>query len=177
MDSINAQQPEDNHEDRFGPEALRTLRDLVDQAQSCFFCTHGPAGSQSARPMAVREVDGAGDLWFLSANDSRKNLELALNPAVTLFFQGSPHSGFLQLQGRALISNDPVRIAGLWSPILKTWFTEGKDDPRISIIRVRPTGGYYWDTKHGAAVAGLKMLVGAALGKTLDDSVEGRLRP
>jgi hypothetical protein len=35
--------------------------------------------------------------------------------------------------------------------------------------------GYYWDTKHGAAIAGAKMLVGAAIGKTLDDSVEGQL--
>ena len=58
---------------------------------------------------------------------------------------------------------------------LYTWFTEGKDDPRITVIKVTPTDGYYWDTKHGAAIAGAKMLVGAAIGKTLDDSVEGRL--
>ena len=29
--------------------------------------------------------------------------------------------------------------------------------------------------KHGSTVAGIKMLVGAALGKTLDDSIEGEL--
>jgi hypothetical protein len=28
---------------------------------------------------------------------------------------------------------------------------------------------------HGKAVAGLKMLIGAAIGKTLDDSIEGTL--
>jgi len=38
-----------------------------------------------------------------------------------------------------------------------------------------PEGGYYWDNKHGSAVAGIKMLVGAAIGVTLDDSIEGRL--
>ena len=38
-----------------------------------------------------------------------------------------------------------------------------------------PTGGYYWDTKHGNAIAGVKMLIGAAIGKTLDDSIEGTL--
>jgi hypothetical protein len=32
------------------------------------------------------------------------------------------------------------------------------------------------DTKHGTAVAGVKMLIGAAIGKTLDDSIEGTLR-
>ena len=48
-------------------------------------------------------------------------------------------------------------------------------DPRITVIRVTPNEGYYWTTKHGKAVAGVKMLVGAAIGKTLNDSIEGRL--
>ena len=61
--------------------------------------------------------------------------------------------------------------------MLKTWFTEGVDDPRITVIQVAPKGGYYWDNKHGNAVAGVKMLIGAAIGKTLDDSIEGRVAP
>ena len=55
------------------------------------------------------------------------------------------------------------------------WFTEGVDDPRITVIEIEPFDGYYWDTKHGNAVVGIKMLIGAALGKTLDDSIEGTL--
>jgi hypothetical protein len=49
-------------------------------------------------------------------------------------------------------------------------------DPRITVIKVAPADGYYWDTKHNMAVAGVKMLIGAAIGKTLDDSIEGRLK-
>jgi general stress protein 26 len=60
--------------------------------------------------------------------------------------------------------------------MIKTWFTEGKDDPRITVIQVTPTDGYYWDTKHGNFIAGIKILIGAATGKTLDDSVEGTVR-
>lgn len=48
--------------------------------------------------------------------------------------------------------------------------------PHITVIQVAPTEGYYWDTRHGTAVAGAKMLVGAMIGKTLDDSIEGTLR-
>jgi general stress protein 26 len=59
--------------------------------------------------------------------------------------------------------------------MLKTWFTEGEDDPRITVIRFQPQSGYYWDNKHGAVVAGAKIAVGALVGKTLDDSIEGRL--
>ena len=86
------------------------------------------------------------------------------------------HSDFMHLRGHASITTEPGVIDELWEPIAKVWFTEGRDDPRITAIRVVPVDGYYWDTRHNAAVAGIKMLVGAALGKTLDDSVSGALR-
>jgi general stress protein 26 len=173
MDSINRNQPEDNHDDLRGSKAIEKIRDLVKAAQTCFFCT-APDG---VRPMNVRDVDDEGNLWFLSANDSHKNLEIAANPAVTLFFQGSAHSDFLHLKGTATISTDRQKIEELWSPPIKTWFTEGKDDPRITVIKFTPDDGYYWDNKHGNAIAGIKILLGAALGKTLDDSIEGNITP
>jgi general stress protein 26 len=127
--------------------------------------------------MSVQKVDDRGRLWFLSANDSRKNAELKTDSSVQLFFQGSAHSDFLQLYGNAVVTTDKAKIKELWEPILKTWFTEGVDDPRITVIEVRPSEGYYWDTKHNRMVAFAKMAVGAMTGKTLDDSVEGALRP
>lgn len=66
-------------------------------------------------------------------------------------------------------------VKELWEPIIKIWFTEGVDDPRITVLKVTPTDGYYWDNKHGNAVAGIKMMIGAMLGKTLDNSIEGKL--
>jgi len=152
------------------------IKEIAEKAQSCFFCTATVAGmSNAARPMNVRKVDEDGNLWFLSASDSHKNEELAADPAVTLFFQGSPHSDFLHLSGRATVSRDKAKIKELWEPIIRIWFTGGVDDPRITVIKVEPSVGYYWDTKHGHMFAGVKMLIGAAIGKTLDDSVEGRL--
>jgi general stress protein 26 len=176
MDSINKNQPEENREDLTGKKAVERIRDVVKQTESCFFCTAVSAGGSGAtRPMSVQEVDDDGTLWFLSAIDSHKNRELEKDPAVRLFFQGSEHAGFLTLTGTATVSRDRKRIKDLWKSVLKVWFTEGENDPRITVIGVRPTGGYYWDNKHGSAVAGIKMLVGAAIGKTLDDSIEGEL--
>jgi hypothetical protein len=45
------------------------------------------------------------------------------------------------------------------------------------VIKFTPYEGYYWDTKHNMAVGFIKRLVGAALGKTLDDSIEGSIIP
>ena len=178
MDSINRQQPEQPFHDAIGSEAIDRIRDTVKKSKTCFFCTAvSRGGSGAARPMSVQEVDDAGNLWFLSAVDSQKNAEIQEQDIVRLFFQGSEHSDFLHITGKATISQDRRRIEELWEPLVKTWFTEGKDDPRITVIKVEPTGGYYWDNKHGSAVAFVKMLAGAVLGKTLDDSIEGRVRP
>lgn len=176
MGSINKLQPEENRKDLAGSEAIEIVRDVVKKSESCFFCTAVSTSDTGAtRPMSVQQVDDDGVLWFLSASDSHKNKELEKEPAVRLFFQGSEHSGFLTLTGTARVSRDKKKIKELWEPLLKTWFTGGEDDPRITAIGVSPSGGYYWDNKHGDAVAGVKMLIGAAIGKTLDDSVEGTL--
>lgn len=177
MDSINQNQPEENRENLGGSEAVAKIKELVHKAQTCFFCTSAHFGESSgARPMSVQKIDDEGNLWFLSAADSHKNQEIDVDPAVTLYFQGSAHSDFLTLRGTATISRDKAKIKELWEPIVKTWFTEGVDDPRITVIKVTPLEGYYWDTKHGSAVAGIKMLIGATIGKTLDDSIEGKIR-
>ena|ERR1044072_3895542 len=174
MDSINRNQSENNHQDLAGAEAIEKLKELADG--TCFFCTHvATSDSEGARPMAVLKVDDQGALWFLSSVDSHKNQELGVDQRVDLYFQGSKHSDFLHLTGSATLSKDRNMIEELWTPIAKTWFTEGKDDPRITVIKFSPQSGYYWDTKHGNLVAGIKILIGAATGRTMDDSIEGRV--
>jgi len=174
MDSINKNQAEENYEDLQSEQAIEKIKDIVDKAKTCFFCTSVTSGS-STRPMSVQQVDDEGNIWFLSADDSHKNLELTQDPTVKLYFQGSPHSDFLHLEGIATISKDKAKIIELWEFVIGTLFTQGVDDPRITVIKVKPTLGYYWDTKHGNAVAGIKMLIGAALHKTMDDSIEGKI--
>lgn len=176
MDSINKQQPEDNKQDLSGKDAIKKIKELIDEAKSCFFCTNIRSGKPfTTRPMAVQQVDEEGTIWFLSAEDSHKNEEVNENPFVQLLFQGSNHSDFLSIYGKAMITKDQKKIDELWEPLVKTWFTEGKEDPRITVLKVTPEEGYYWDTKHGQTVAFVKMVAGAITGQTLDDSIEGKV--
>jgi len=177
MDSINAEQPEVNTENLEGTEAWAKAKEIAKKAESCFFCTNIKTGLPvTTRPMSPQKIDDDGTLWFLSANDSEKNADITKDPMVQLFFQSSAHSGFLNIYGIAEITEDKAIIDELWDPLLKVWFTEGKEDPRISVIKVSPTQGYYWDNKHGNAVAFVKMVAGAIIGKTYDDSIEGKLK-
>lgn len=177
MDSINKNQQEENYKDLHGEDAADKIKELTEKAKNCFFCTSTSSGQPFAtRPMSVQKIDDDGIFWFLSANDSHKNEEILQDSKVQLLFQGSTYSDFLSITGTATISTDKARIKDLWEPILKTWFTEGIDDPRVTVISVTPDDGYYWDTKHGQVVAFAKQLAGAIMGKTLDDSIEGKLK-
>lgn len=177
MDSINRQQAEENHLDLQGQEAAKKIKMFIEKAKNCFFCTRITTGEAfSTRPMSVQKVDDDGTCWFLSATDSHKNAHIQQDPSIQLLFQGSMYSDFVTLYGKATISQRKEKIKELWEPLLKTWFTEGIDDPRISVIEFTPHDGYYWDTKHGQMIAFVKQIAGAILGKTLDDSIEGKLK-
>lgn len=176
MDSINQQQEEDNYKNLRGEEAIKKIKELTGKAPSCFFCTEIETGKPfMTRPMSVQQVDDEGNLWFLSSNDSDKNYEVQSDSKVQLLFQGSSYSDFLNLYGKATITEDKEKIKELWQPILKTWFTGGVEDSRISVIKVTPEEGYYWDTKHNMAIGLIKRMAGAIVGKTMDDSIEGKL--
>jgi general stress protein 26 len=177
MNSINEQQPEDNKNSLRSKEAVAKIKELADTSKTCFLCTDIKTGKAfAARPMSVQEVDEQGNVWFLSASDSHQNEHINADPHVQLLFQGGHYSDFLNLYGKATISKDKARIQQLWNPLAKNWFTEGENDPRITVVKVTPDSGYYWDTKHGNVVSFAKSIVGAATGKTMDDSVEGNLK-
>ena len=176
MDSINAQQEENNFENLSGTAAVEKIKELTEKDSACFFCTNIKTGKAfSTRPMKVQQVDDEGNFWFLSANDSHKDEDIAEDAYVQLLFQGSEYSDFLNIYGTATITEDKGKIKELWNPMLKTWFTEGIEDPRISVIKVTPEEGYYWDTKHNMAIGLIKRAVGSIIGKTMDDSIEGNL--
>ena len=154
MDSINRQQSEENYKELKGAHAGKKIKELAGKNKTCFFCTAITTGRPlSVRPMSVQKMDEEGNFWFLSANDSHKNEEINVDNNVQLLFQGSAHSDFLTVFGMATISTDKELIKELWEPIIKTWFTGGVDDPRITVIKVECRHGYYWDNKHGNAVA------------------------
>jgi len=176
MNSINEQQIEQNTENLEGSAAIEKMKELVAKTWTCFFCTNIKTGKAfSTRPLAIQKVDDDGNLWILSSNDSHTYTELKKDDQVQLLFQGSAHSDFLNLYGTASVSADKAKIKELWASDMKTWFTEGQDDPRIAVIKVMPSGGYYWDNKHGDMIAYLKIKIGSVIGKTLDDSIEGKL--
>jgi general stress protein 26 len=164
----------DNIQHLKGREAIEKLQELANE-ETCHFCTF-TGGGITARPMRTQLVDDDGAIWFFSAKSSEKNQEIQQNSKVQLLYGHSGKQNYVSIEGEASISIDRQKIEELWSPLVKTWFQEGKDDPELTLIKVDPVHTYYWDTKHGKMVAFAKMLASVVTGKTMDDSIEGKLK-
>jgi len=157
-------------------EAVEKIRKLVKAAQVCMFTTSLQTVPFNTRPMSPAETDDEGCIWFFSGISSDKNKEIELYSGVQLTFSNIGSNEFLSIYGDAEIIVDRDRFERFWSPIVKVWFKEGKDDPELSLIKVTPKQSYYWDTQHNKMVYLFKMLASIVTGKTMDDSVEGELK-
>ncbi len=156
-------------------EAIAKIKELVSAADICMFTTALTQLPLSTRPMSTQQTDSEGNLWFFSEKESDKNEHIQVDNRVQLFYTNKSSSEFLSIYGTAEIFTDKQKIEELWTPIVKTWFQQGKDDPSITIIKVVPQDAYYWDTKHNKLVSLIKIITSVAIGKTMDDGVEGKL--
>ncbi len=157
-------------------EAIKKLKDLAEDTRICMFCTELGMAPMSTRPMSLQEVDEEGNLWFISSDESNKNFEIKEDNRTQLIFSNPGDMEFLSVYGNAHIYKDRKTIEDKWTSLANAWF-EGKDDPAVTIIRVSPLEGYYWDSTGGKMINFLKYAAAAVTGKKhADGSVEGSLK-
>lgn len=174
----NQRLDEENHiQDLSGPDAILKMKELGEAARICFFTTLTDSRPLPTRPMAVQAVEEDGSFYFFSAASSNKNHELQQDAHVQLLFANGGSSEYLSVYGIAGISQDRAKIKELWNEYAKVWFQGGPDDPELTLIRIQPQSAYYWDTKHNKIVQWAKMAASLVTGKTMDDGVEGELKP
>jgi general stress protein 26 len=156
-------------------QSVQKIKDMAEGADLCFFTTALTELPLSTRPMSTQKVEDDGSLWFFSEKGSDKNQHIQSDNRVQLFYSNKGSSEYLSLYGRATIMQDAAKAKDMWSPWVKTWF-DGPDDPELTLIKIIPEQGYYWDTKDGKIVSMLKMAAGAITGRELDGSIEGKIR-
>src|SRR5690554_423336 len=163
------------HKDLKQEEAISKLKELANDINICMFCTDLDQRPFSTRPMAVREVDEAGNLWFISSAASHKNAEIKEDESVQLIFAKPASSEFMSVYGKASIFRDEKKIKNLWTPIANAWFEEGKNDPDVTVLKVTPSEAYYWDTPNGKMITLLKIATAAVTGSNMDTGEQGKL--
>ncbi len=156
--------------------AIEKIRELAKDANVCHFVTRLSNIPLSSRPMATQKVDDEGNIWFLSDKESDKNHDILEDKRVQLFYSANSNYEYLSVYGTAEIVFDKEKIHEMWTTFAKAWFPGGEDDPAISLIKVMPEDGYYWDTKNNKIISLLNIAKSIITGKTDDDGIEGTLK-
>lgn len=133
------------------------LNELMESFETAMLVTRTVDGELRSRPLAIARKRADGGLYFATAIDSPKVIELETDPHVNVAMQSS--SRFVSVSGHARISRERALIDELWSESWKVWFPKGKDDPALAIVIVEPMEASYWDA---SGATGLKYLFESA---------------
>jgi general stress protein 26 len=157
-------------------EAIDKIKKIAMDADIALFTTNLSKIPLATRPMGTLDVDDEGNLWFLSKNDSDKNLDISYDNQVQLFYSNKSSAEYLSIYGHAQILTDRTKIEEYWTPLAKAWFKEGKDDPTVTLLKVTPADAYYWDTKENKLITLIKIAFSAVSGSNADGGIEGKIK-
>jgi general stress protein 26 len=154
-----------------GDAAIAKARQLLPGFRTAMLVTRTANGTRlHMRPMGLQgdlSVFG-GTLWFFTDDRSPKVDEVTNDPMVSLVFQSDEASRYLQLDGTATVVADRGKMRELFTPLTRTWFPDGLDDPHMTLLRIDVIGGTFWESPGGVLqvlAAFTKSVVTGAPGK------------
>jgi general stress protein 26 len=135
-----------NNSNRASIEKLRELMKGIDIAM---FTTVDEDGTLRSRPMGTQEAEFDGDLWFITSVDTAKVPEIRREKQVNVSYADPGGHRYVSVSGKATVIDDKAKVDEFWSPIYKAYFPEGKDDPKLRVIKVSVEKAEYWDSPGG----------------------------
>ena len=114
-----------------------------------------------AQPMTAQfgDREGRGPIWFFTARDNDLVQAMGEGQRAMLQFVSKGHDIFASLQGELVPDNDRETIDRLWNRFVAAWYEQGRDDPKLQLIRFDPESAQFW-LNGNSLVAGVKMLIG-----------------
>jgi general stress protein 26 len=124
-----------------------------------------------ARPMTAQvEEEGQGPIWFFTAKDNALVQALERGDRAIAAFASKGHDLFATVHGRLSVDNDRAVVDRLWNRFVAAWFEGGKDDPKLTLLRLDPERAEIWGDA-SSLVAGVKLLLGVDPKKSYKDKV------
>ena len=127
-------------------EAIEKLRELINDIDIAMLTTVDEDGTLRSRPMGTQKAEFDGDLWFLTSVDTPKVGEIQRESRVNVSYAKPDKNRYVSVSGTAVLINDKAKIDEFWDPIYKVFFPEGKDDPRLRLLKVNVEKAEYWTT-------------------------------
>jgi general stress protein 26 len=118
------------------------------------------ADNAHMRPMTAQCDGSHGPLWFFSSKDTELAKKVRRNHRAIASFTAKNHAVFATLHGTLSIDNDPEMIDKYWNRYVEAWYEEGKDDPKLVLLRMDLEEAEIWENA-SSLMAGIKTLFGS----------------
>ena len=150
---------------------MDTIQAMVKDIKYTMMTTRNGENHLHSCPMNTTETSiGAKEIWFIGHKPSETVDNIKQNPEVNLAYVTQESDKYLSISGTAELVEDEEKLNELWSVMYNAYFEQGKDDPKVQLIKVVPHGAEYW--ANGNAIASAVKMAAAAL---TDNAVEKSL--
>lgn len=122
------------------------------------------------RPMTAQFEDDRSPIWFFCASDNSLVSLLGSAHRAIATFAAKDHEVFASVHGRLSLDTDPATIDRLWNPHVAAWFENGRNDPKLRLLRLDAESAEIW-LNESSLFAGVKSLLGVDPKKDARDSV------
>ena len=151
------------------------FKELINEINTCVLVTKSDTGKLRGRPMATAKVDEDGSIWFFTNEYSGKVEEISHRGEILLSYASPSKNSYVVLSAKATLSDDKIKIKELWSPLMKAWFPEGLNDPKILLVKADPEEVEYWDSSANKIVVLFNMLKAAVNRNGYHEGQHGKL--
>lgn len=103
--------------------------------------------SHHFQPMTAFLEREGNEIWFFTYNDT--DLAQAVQGGATAAFIFQTREVQACVDGRIELVQDQARIDRYWNAHVAAWYPEGKDDPRLTMLRLDCTDAAVWITEVG----------------------------
>lgn len=123
-----------------------------------------------ARPMTAQFGEESAAIWFFTSKDNGIVQRLGQGDRAIATFTSKGHDLYATIHGSLQVDTDRATIDRLWNRYVAAWFEQGKDDPKLALLRLDPEQAEIW-LDASSLVAGIKMLLGADPKQEYKDNV------
>lgn len=141
------------------------LAELINDITVAMVTTTASDGTLRSRPMERTRHAFDGALWFFTSDDSGKANDIAHRDQVNVSLSEPKNERYVSISGTAHVVRDRAKAREMWTPLLKGWFPEGVDDPRLALLKVDIEHAEYWDAKSSKMLVFLSLAKSAATGR------------
>lgn len=156
-------------------DQIKFLKDKIEDVRIAMLVTVNANHEIHSRPMGTADVDEEGNIWFFTNEYSSKVDEVSHENKVVVTYSNPGNNTYLSIKGTASLVDDKEKMKKLWNPIIKLFFPEGVDDPKLILLKVTTEEAEYWDSNSSKMVVAFQMLKAAITGQHFGRGDHGKI--